>query len=159
MGVYIRVALQSWLKLVEKSAQKKKLFSSKWSHYETIRSGHDSQPFGLEWGPSNVVWQKDVFSLQRKLGQSLCRAIKVYQREYQALLLHFEDVLLRAADQKHGQLTSQLVHLLTDTSFMMNNSKRYIEIPADFEEINTRNTRVFMKYDALHRLVVRNCTV
>lgn len=66
----------------------------------------------------------------------------------------FADILLIIAKRGEERLASQLVDLLADGSFQMNNFKWYIKGLVDSKHVITRNKRKLMKDFAVHRVLV-----
>lgn len=65
------------------------------------------------------------------------------------------DILLRAAVQGTGRISSQQVHFPTDIPFEMNNFRLYIKILPDCKDVAARNTREVIKNYGFHRVLVR----
>lgn len=55
--------------------------------------------------------------------------------------MHFADFMLRIAKQRDRRMASDIISLITDSSFEMNTFKEHIRSLADYEEVCTRRTK------------------
>lgn len=72
-----------------------------------------------------------------------------------SFLRELTNIVLRAAEQAKGQISSPLFDLLTDTFFEVGTFKWSITSLVDYKYATARNKRDLMKYDGFHTVLVR----
>lgn len=74
---------------------------------------------------------------------------------FPSFVLEFVVIILHDGKQEAGLISSKVVVFLTDTSFEMNNCKRYIVIPTNCEDITAGNTRDVILDSGIPNLLMR----
>lgn len=121
VSIPIRTILFSWLVSVAVSAEKPKSCRLKWKVKKDVRSYNSRKLKKVEGGRCDAVCQDNNYH------NSLVEAAVIVLQGFECMLERYTrfvtelvDILLRVKNQRDQRIASELISLLTDTSFEIN---------------------------------------
>lgn len=125
-----------------------------------MKSNYDNQQSGLKRQPSELTCQGDGFpSTAVETPAITVEDDETVSERSMSSVVKFADVLLQVAKRQDGWNSLQLVYLLTDRTFKMTISKRYMRSLKDCTYVSTRNTRRPMSNNGFSRIFAKGINV